>query len=559
MKKDLEDFKSQCDIVNVVSHYVVLEKAGSSYRGLCPFHDEKTPSFYVNPQKGFFHCFGCGASGDVIEFVKKIENLTFVEAVEKVSELCGIDSPLISSDSEFSRYVLLMEKIAKSYHEMLFEQKTALLYLLNERGLDRENIKKLELGYAPINSDIISSNASKMNMNTEYLLKYGLASRGSDGRIHEFFRDRIIFPIKNPSGKIVAFGGRVIDTGEPKYMNSAENKYFSKSKILYLFDRAKKKIKEVNFAIVCEGYMDAIAFHKNGFENACAVLGVNLTKDHIKLIKELTKNLLLVLDSDRAGISAMEKLGKVLVNEDLNVKVLTFSDAKDPDEYFKVHDRMSFEEVIKNSLDYWDFYVRMAMGETVDKLKAVRRFAESVKWVDSAILKAELIQRVSKILMIDEKEIMYELGTSSLENNSNNKSSMNVKTRRLDFDDYIIYMLFLNENVKLNVTEKIDSSYLSPFAKKIFEMVSDKNYSPQEVLKNLNKEEGEKFFQIITSDLNIDDVDTTLKVAMNKIKGRKIRSDLSMLEMEMMSTKDPERKIALKKKIMSLYAMLKGK
>lgn len=186
--KSLEDFKAQCDIVKVVSHYVALEKAGSSYKGLCPFHEEKTPSFYVNPVKGFFHCFGCGASGDVIEFVKKIENVSFSEAVQKVADICNIDSPLISSDGELSKYSSFMEKLVKSYAELLFSSngKAALSYLVKDRKLDVETLKKFEIGYAPKNSNIVNFVASKVGFDVANLLKYGLVSRSTNGTIYEF-------------------------------------------------------------------------------------------------------------------------------------------------------------------------------------------------------------------------------------------------------------------------------------------------------------------------------------------------------------------------------------
>lgn len=557
MKKEFEDFKSQCDIVSVVSHYVVLEKAGSSYRGLCPFHDEKTPSFYVNPQKGFFHCFGCGASGDVIEFVKKIENLSFQEAVQKVAELSGIESPLFSLNDESSKYFTLMENVAKSYQKILFSKKEALSYLIQKRGFSEEEIKRFEIGYAPINSTVISSSALKMKIENEYLMKYGLVGRNANGRIYEFFNDRIMFPIRNQSGKIVAFGGRIIGDGEPKYLNSSENNYFSKSKVLYLFDRAKKKIKEANFAIICEGYMDAIAFHKNGFENACAILGVNLTHDHLKMIKGLTKNMLLILDSDRAGITAMERFGSTLAGEDMNVKVLTFEDVKDPDEFFRVHKSGEFNGFAKNANEYWDFYVRTALGDTSDKFKAIRRFSESIKWMNSPALKTSIIQKAAKLLMMNEKDIMYELRYP--DDLSNNRTIHNVKIEQMDFEDHLIYIMFLNENLKIKVLEKIEPLYLSGFAKKIFDLVSKGESSPQEILKVLPKEEGERFFRIITSDLKIDDFDETLRVAADKIKEREIRSDLSKLEKELILTEDPQKRMVMKKKMISLYAILKGK
>lgn len=558
--KSLEDFKAQCDIVKVVSHYVVLEKAGSSYRGLCPFHDEKTPSFYVNPAKGFFHCFGCGASGDVIEFVKKIENISFQEAVQKVAEICDIDSPLIYSDDEFSKYTRFMEKLVNSYAEVLFSSKgkEALSYLLEGRKLDVETLKKFEIGYAPRNSNIVASVAAKANFDVANLLKYGLISRNVNGTIYEFFRDRIIFPIKNHSGKIVALGGRVLGDGEPKYINSSENKYFSKSNTLYLFDKAKTHIKENDFAIICEGYMDAIAFHRNGFENACAVLGVGLTEKHLESIRSLTKNLLLVLDSDKAGLNAMEKLSKTLSKYDLNVKVLTFVDAKDPDEYFRIHDKKEFKNFLLSAVNYWDFYVRMIVGDTSDLSKSIKRFADATKWIDSAILRANLVRILSKNLMVGEKELLYELKMNS-EIRSNNNAEIDVKISRMNFEDWIVYLLFVNENVRDKILKNVDPDYLSEFSKKIFNFVSQGHTQPQQILGLLDMNEGQRFFKIVTKDVKISNFDEPVKAVIAKVNERKIRADISKLEEEMKSTKDPEKQRVLQKKMLSLYAVLKGK
>lgn len=558
--KSLEEFKSQCDIIKVVSHYVVLEKAGSSYKGLCPFHEEKTPSFYVNPVKGFFHCFGCGASGDVIEFVKKIENISFSEAVQKVADICNVDSPLVSSDTEFSKYTQFMGKLVNAYSEMLFslKGKEALNYLMKDRKLDVETLKKFEIGYAPKNSNIVTSVASKSNFDIPNLLKYGLISRGANGSIYEFFRDRIIFPIKNNSGRIVALGGRVLGEGDPKYINSSENKYFSKSKTLYLFDKAKAQIKENDFAIICEGYMDAIAFHRNGFENACAVLGVGLTQVHLENIKSLTKNLLLVLDSDKAGLNAMEKLSQTLSKYDFNVKVLTFTDAKDPDEYFRVHDKKEFKTFLLNSTNYWDFYVRMILGDTSDVSKAIKRFADATKWVDSTILRTDLVRILSKNLMIEEKELLYELKIES-EEKSNNKAETNVKISRMNFEDWVIYLLFSNENVRNEILKNVNPNYLSEFPRKIFSLVAEGHVYPQEILQLLSANEGQRFFKIVTKDVKIENFDEALKILIKKIDERKIRSDISKLEEEMKSTKDPEKQRTIQRKMLSLYAVLKGK
>jgi len=554
VKKELEDFKSKCDIVKVVSHYVSLEKAGSSYRGLCPFHEERTPSFYVNPEKKFFHCFGCGAGGDVIEFVKKIENVSFIEAVQRVAEICGVSSPIVTNDGFYSKYVQMMKSVAEAYKNALFSAKgrQALSYLTENRGLSKEDVKKFDLGYAPINSNVVGGVARQRGIGVEDLIKYGLIIRSRSGRLREFFQNRVIFPIKDSSGKIVAFGGRSLTDEVPKYINSPESRYFSKSKLLYLFNIARYKIKKSGFAILCEGYMDAIAFHRHGFDNACAVLGTNLTKFHLNMLRRVTNNLLFVLDSDSAGISAMQRIAKVLVGEDFNVKVMVFRDSKDPDEFFSIHGKEEFQKTLSEAKDYWDFYVQQSLGELGDPLKAIYRFKRSISWINSSILKRQLVSKAAKVLMIEEKDILYELQNKKSNVNSHDSSSV-----RMTVDDYVIYLLFLNENMRSKVIEKIDAEVLSPLARKTFKIVSSGVTLPQEAMRFFGREEGERFFQIFTYDEHNVDADDILDLCVSELERRKVKSQIEKLEREIVSTVDREQKAELMKKAMKLRSLLK--
>lgn len=560
MSKELEDFKSKCDIAKVVSHYVSLEKVGSNYRGLCPFHEEKTPSFYVNVDKGFFHCFGCGASGDVIEFVKRIENISFVEAVQKVAELCGVEPPLMSKDTFYLKYVSLMELIASNYAKVLFSVRgdEALKYLIKVRGLSKDEIKKFSLGYAPINSDVVRKSAKELKIDENTLIKNGLLIRTKSGRLIEFFRNRVIFPVKNSSGRIIAFGGRSMGDDEPKYLNSSENKYFSKSKVLYLFN--KKKVRDAGFAIICEGYMDAIAFHKNGFENACALLGTGLTKNHVDMLKSVTNNFLFVLDSDKAGVNAMKRASKILATEEINVKVLLFDDAKDPDEFFSKHSKDDFIRVLKNATDYWEFYVQRSLGEIGDPVKAILRLKSSISWVTSTVLRRQLISKAARILMIDEKDVMYELQNSVKESKKKKKTLNRVEDIKMNLDDYIVYLLFYSEDMRERIKKHLDDvSVISPFAKKAMDIVNSGVTQAQEALKMMSREDGERFFQIFTKGIPDSNIERVYKLCISKLEERKLKHRIEKVEREMVSTSDRELKAKLIKEAMELRSLLKKK
>ncbi len=554
MKRELEDFKSKCDIVKVVSHYVSLEKAGSSYRGLCPFHEERTPSFYVNPEKKFFHCFGCGAGGDVIEFVKKIENVSFVEAVQRVAEMCGVEPPAFGNDEFYSKYTLMMNSLTKAYRNALFSGtgKQALSYLMEKRRLTKKDIEKFELGYAPVNSNIVLNLARQQKISVEELIKYGLITRTRSGNLREFFTNRVIFPIKNSEGRVVAFGGRSLTNEIPKYINSPESRYFSKSKLLYLFNIARHKIREAGFAILCEGYMDAIAFHKNGFDNTCAVLGTNLTKTHLNTLKRVTNNLLFVLDSDNAGISAMQRMAKVLAGEGLNIKVIVFKESKDPDEFFSSHSKEDFRKTLNAASNYWDFYVRQSLGELGDPIKAIYRFKQAISWLKSPLLRRQLVSKAAKLLMIDEKDILYELQTTRSSKVFHGFSSI-----RMTIDDYVIYLLFLNKESRTKVIEKVKPEFLSPLAKKAFEIVTSGVILPQEAMKHFEKEEGERFFQILTHDERHVNVDKMIKLCTSKLEERELKAKIEMMEREITATADRTQKAKLMKRAMELRLLLK--
>ena len=554
MKRELEDFKSKCDIVKVVSHYVSLEKAGSSYRGLCPFHEERTPSFYVNPEKKFFHCFGCGAGGDVIEFVKKIENVSFVEAVQRVAEMCGVEPPAFGNDEFYSKYTLMMNSLTKAYRNALFSGtgKQALSYLMEKRRLTKKDIEKFELGYAPVNSNIVLNLARQQKISVEELIKYGLITRTRSGNLREFFTNRVIFPIKNSEGRVVAFGGRSLTNEIPKYINSPESRYFSKSKLLYLFNIARHKIREAGFAILCEGYMDAIAFHKNGFDNTCAVLGTNLTKTHLNTLKRVTNNLLFVLDSDNAGISAMQRMAKVLAGEGLNIKVIVFKESKDPDEFFSSHSKEDFRKTLNAASNYWDFYVRQSLGELGDPIKAIYRFKQAISWLKSPLLRRQLVSKAAKLLMIDEKDILYELQTTRSSKVFHGFSSI-----RMTIDDYVIYLLFLNKESRTKVIEKVKPEFLSPLAKKAFEIVTSGVILPQEAMKHFEKEEGERFFQILTHDERHVNVDKMIKLCTSKLEERELKAKIEMVEREITATADRTQKAKLMKRAMELRLLLK--
>ncbi len=302
-----EQILEKADIGEIVSQYVRLQNRGGRYFGLCPFHKEKTPSFSVNPERGFFHCFGCGKGGNVIDFIMGVENLTYAEARRYMAEKLGIPIETPSgqprSHSEIDRYQV-MEQAAQFYAKCLSTHAEALKYL-QSRQLNPQAIRQFGLGFAPENWDSLFSTMRQRKIPEKVLEELGLIiPRRENGGYYDRFRNRIMFPIRNTLGRVIAFGGRSMDPNDrAKYLNSNDTPLFNKSKVLYLLDRAKEVLKERG-AVLVEGYMDAISLHVRGFQQAVASLGTALTADHIQILRRYTQDFILLYDGDSAGIRA---------------------------------------------------------------------------------------------------------------------------------------------------------------------------------------------------------------------------------------------------------------
>lgn len=356
----IEEVRSRNDIVDVVSEYVKLKRSGSGYFGLCPFHNEKSPSFSVNGQRQTFHCFGCGEGGNVISFIMKYENYTFPEALAFLAERAGVELPKIEySQDEKRRNDLkhtlfeLQKDAALYYYRMLKSEagKKAYAYLRN-RGLTDETIVHFGLGYASTDRDDLYRYCRTKGYRDEVLKESGLFTYAERG-IYDKFRDRVMFPIMDINNKVIGFGGRIMEQGEPKYLNSPETMLFDKSRNLYGMNYARTSRK--NSLLICEGYMDVIALHQAGFTNAVASLGTAFTQRQALLMKRYTELVYLTYDSDGAGVKAALRAIPILKEAGLTVRVISMQPYKDPDEFIKNLGAEAYEERIhaaRNSFFY---------------------------------------------------------------------------------------------------------------------------------------------------------------------------------------------------------------
>jgi DNA primase len=430
-----ERVKQQADIVRVVGEYVRLKKTGKDFSGLCPFHQEKTPSFTVSPIKQIFYCFGCGKGGDIFNFVMEMERCEFPDALRLVAEKCGISipkpkpsSPAERTQSSVRTTLVEMHREAQTFFvkqlQGTAEGKLAQAYL-EDRGLDKATIERFGIGYAPSGGDVLLRQL-KGKYADKLLAESGLVSRGEGGRLFDRFRRRITFPIANESGKIVAFGCRALGDDQPKYLNSPETPIYSKSNVLYHLDRAKEALRRSDFAVLVEGYMDAIAVARAGISNVVASCGTSLAEPQIKLLGRFTKRVIVNYDPDTAGQAATERSIAILLEQDFEVRVLALPGKADPDKFIREQGADAYMKLVKESPPYVDYLIararQMDMTTAEGKLRAVNFLLPYVQKIPNRILRSEWATRIAQQLRLDEPVLRAALSKAASERRSEVKT-----------------------------------------------------------------------------------------------------------------------------------------
>jgi DNA primase len=426
-----EKVKQQADIVRVIGEYVRLKKSGQSFTGLCPFHQEKTPSFNVHPVRQIYHCFGCGVGGDVFQFVMEMDKIAFPEAIRTVAEKCGIAIPRPRERSpeerkENQQRSVLVEMhreaaafFARQLHES-GEGKVASAYL-EDRSLNREVTTRFGLGYAPSAGDALLR-FLKTKYPEKLLEVSGLFSREQSGRLYDRFRRRIMFPIANEAGKIIAFGGRAMGDDMPKYMNSPETPIYSKSNVLYHVDRAKEALRQNDFAVLVEGYMDAIAVARAGITNVVASCGTSLAEPQIKLLGRFTRRVIVNYDPDTAGQAATERSLTLLLEKEFDVRVLALPGHADPDKFLKDQGADAYRKLLAAAPPYLDYLIGRArlMDRTTaaGKVAALNFLMPYVQRLPDRLLRSEWATRIASELRVDEPVLRESLRKAAAERRS---------------------------------------------------------------------------------------------------------------------------------------------
>lgn len=424
-KEFVERVRAGSGIVDVVQSYVPLKREHREFSACCPFHNEKTPSFHVSPDKGVFYCFGCHAGGDVFKFISLIENISWWDAVKMQAEKLGIEIPKKTQSPEEERRqqhkldLVKVNSLARDFfHNCLTMTnlgKPGKEYFLR-RGITADIIEEFSLGFAPAAWDKLTRAFKKRKISESLLLEAGLSKRRNNGGIIDFFRARVIIPIADERGRVVAFGGRVLDDSKPKYRNTADTLLFNKRRILFGLDRSKTEIRNKDAAIIVEGYMDAIAIFAAGVKNVVAALGTAFTNEQARLLMRYTRNFYLCFDSDLAGQKANMAAITMLNSLSAEVKVVIIPDAKDADEFIRKNGTASFENLLKKAVSAFDYCLRFVLNQTPHdtlegKVRAMRELFSFIAAVKDRAKISEYTQKISRSLLLDEGVVAAELNS----------------------------------------------------------------------------------------------------------------------------------------------------
>lgn len=507
----IENMKNQVNIVDVVGRAVQLKRAGSNYKGCCPFHNEKTPSFVVSEQKQIFTCFGCGASGDVIEFVKRYYNLDFSDAVEKIASEEGITLERRQSYDNREIYYQVNKLAANYFYRAFTEQANRGYAYMKRRDISPAVLKKFGIGYADREWDSLYRYLLSQGVDKKIMVELGLVSEGKNGKCYDKFRDRVIFPIINTSGKVIGFGGRAVNPEDnPKYLNSPESKIFQKKNNLYGLNISRQNVGKEGFIILVEGYMDTIALYQSGIQNVAASLGTALTENQAKLIKRYTRDVVLSYDADNAGRTAALRGLEILKKEDCKVRVLHVTDGKDPDEYVKKNGKTAFLKLIDGALPYGDYRLASArtgfdLSKDSDKIDYMRKAIAILKEL-SPVEQDIYITKLSKELKIAEGAIKMELlGNNNTEiqppHSREGEHREEVQTTEITPIERTLLKVMLTDDSFIEKGAEYPEVFHSPFAVKIYDILADeyrtcKFIDINRILDGLSAEEAERLTEI---------------------------------------------------------------
>jgi DNA primase len=477
----LEQIRQNNDIVEVIGSYFPLKRAGANFRALCPFHKEKTPSFNVNPQKQIWHCFGCGAGGDVFTFVMKFENLDFISAVRRLAERTGVRLEFEETASEPNRdqkelLFRLHEQVAEFFHQTLLKEKSAepARAYLKKRGITADVVKRWRLGYSPDAWDALIQWAASRKFSAELLETAGLALRRERGDgFYDRFRGRLMFPICDEQGRVVAFSGRILTDAkdQPKYVNSPETPIFQKGKILFALDKAKRAILDEKFAIVCEGQVDTISCHEAGMTNVVAPQGTALTEQHARILKRYAEEVVLMFDADTAGQNAVVRSAEPLWEAGLVIRVAVLPQGHDPDSFVKEMGAEKLKNLITKAPSFF-VYLLEHLSKQYDpntdggKVQIAQQMAAWLARIPNPVLFARYAQEASKRLQLTGTSIEQEILKlrRRLPHLQARTEASETRSPSYPAEELLLQLMLTDERIVDVVAERLDRAWLTQSA-----------------------------------------------------------------------------------------------
>ena len=548
-KNDFVDqLKSTVDIVHVIQGYVRLKKTGSNFIGLCPFHSEKTPSFHVRQSPPYYYCFGCNAKGDVFNFIQAIERISFPETLKFLADKYGIPLPKLDTNgldqNAKERQVLLEihEKASMIFRTQLNqsnESKHALSYL-RERGLTEKTLDQFDIGYSLSFSDNLVRKLGE-DFSKEMLLKSGLIQASEmDGRYFDRFRKRIIYPIRNESAKVIAFGGRILGDGQPKYLNSPETPIYSKSRTLYALDQARDSIRRKNYAILVEGYMDCIALHQAGVSNVIASCGTSFTELQARLLARFSNRIVVNFDPDTAGASATLRSLATFLENGFKIKVLPLPSGDDPDAFVKKRGVEEYLLMLEKAPLYFDYLLEQArrlndLKSIEGKITAVNMILPYLAMISNRIERVEQIKQVAEFLGVEESIIREELKkTISPQRGKLEISRNQLKTNLSASEKYLLKAVLDEGPATKEIIQELSVSgdYIGLQSESIFREIvalfkEEGRIDPNRVLERLASEQDKEFVnQALFSEMDMDQAVRSL----DGIKRQKTEQEISLLQ-----------------------------
>ena len=581
----INEVRQSNDIVDVISQYMHLKRSGRNFFGLCPFHNEKSPSFSVSPDKQIFHCFGCGVGGNVFTFISKIEGMNFIETIQMLAERANIQLPTLQNSGDSLKEELkdkvykVNEFTAEYYHQNLYKPQAKMgQEYVKKRQLSNETLKSFRIGFSG-KFDELYKELKKQGFEDKEILESGLVNKNDKGQYIDRYRNRIMFPICDARGRVIAFGGRVLDDSKPKYINSPENVVYSKGRHLFGLNVAKKG--DTKRLLIVEGYMDVISLHQRGITNVVAPLGTALTEQQGWLLRKNAEQIILSFDSDEAGLQAKLRALDILQNMGCDLRVLQIDGAKDPDEYIVKYGNARFKNIIDKALSVIEFKVKILQKDlnlenTNDKIKFLNEIAKLISKVDNTIEREVYIEKIAKEYDISKEAIYAEVNKLTYKNTKSEKilekSKPVITHRKIETkevpqaikrrENTIISILLTGdlaifEVIKQNISpEDFQDEINASIAKKLYEEFEKGNSNINSIIDNLEQEEQNQITMIMAEDYEIENLEKAIDDIIQiyereKLNYRKIEI-LELLE----KTDDIVQKKELEKELSNIIIML---